>query len=75
MNLPTTKSQTIALMTQELHAIQKQCADYQLAVETLSKQVNALAILVTQADQRSTEREKQLLRRLNALVATWKKLH
>lgn len=74
MNLDTTKSQTIALMAQELSAIQQQCEDYQQAVEKLSKQVRSLAVLVNQADHRSTKREKQLSNQLAKLQTTLKLL-
>jgi uncharacterized protein YukE len=57
-------------MAKKLNAMQKRCEAYQLAVMELSRQVSALATLVNQADQRSTEREERLMRQLNDLQAS-----
>jgi len=46
--------------------------DYQQVVERLSKQVRGLAVLVNQADRRSSEREKQLSNHLTRLQTTLK---
>ncbi len=70
MHLHTTKSQTIVLMSVELSAMQKQCEQYQLAVNKLSKQVSKLALLMHEANQRTAEREELLLNQLHDLRNT-----
>jgi predicted nucleic acid-binding Zn-ribbon protein len=57
-------------MSVELSAMQKQCEQYQLAVNKLSKQVSKLALLMHEANQRTAEREELLLNQLHDLRNT-----